>query len=126
MRRAPDHFITSKAGLSAEYPLSGMIVSGTGGLHHRRKHATRTHGDAAFAAAAFFGVPDDHMPVKPEVHSSQYAVFAFVDTRPAGRALANVRNDVIGAASSRTPPNCALGLPPQPSFGPLLHCRNLP
>jgi hypothetical protein len=76
-----------------------MIHSGSG-LHNRLEHLIGTYGDAAFAAAAFLGVFNDHMPVKPEVHFPQYVVFAFFDTRPAGFAFFDVRTDMFCTFSS--------------------------
>jgi len=94
----------------------------------RLEHPIRTHGDAAFAAAAFLGVLDDHMLVKPEVHFPQYAVFAFVDTHPAGFAFAGVRADIVCAVSSQPLYVCVHGAfspPVKSSFRLLFHDKGL-
>jgi hypothetical protein len=69
------------------------------GLFNRLKYAIWTHGDAAFASATFLGVPNNHMLVKPDVHFSEYVVFAFVDTIPAGFTLTGIYADMLRAVS---------------------------
>ena len=79
--------------------LNISIIHGGSGLHNRFEHAIWTHGDTAFAAAAFLGVLNDHMLVKPEVHLPQCFVLAFVDTVPAGFTLTGVRADIFCSVS---------------------------
>lgn len=66
-----------------------MIHSGPG-LYDKPENAIGACGDTAFATAAILGVFNDHMLVKPDVHFTEYVLFAFIDTVPAGFTLAGI------------------------------------
>ena len=79
-------------GMEAFFPPqlnSSMIHSGPC-LVYKPENAIGAYGDTALTPAAVFGVFNDHMLVKPDVHFTEYVVFAFVDTIPASFTLAGI------------------------------------